>query len=351
MKKNRIVLYHAAAWALYLLYCLVGLYQEPSENRYILMWLQSSYVLCMMAVFYYCYLFVYPLFLNRERIFFLVVALAGAPVIFTLFRYLIEENVYPLLLGFSNYTKGTTFSYFIGDNLFRALPMMALSAVVWSVQESFRKEKENKQLRTEKTQAELAFLKSQVNPHFLYNTLNYIYALAYPVSEELAGAILKLSDMMRYMLHDSPDGKVELQKEVDYLHSFIDIFRLRFEDRFFVDFTVQGDVAGARIASLVLIPFVENAFKHGVVSDPATPVQILLRVSGQGILFRVTNRISHQQKDHSTGIGLVNIKRRLELIYPGQHELTVQNDGEVYEAKLELRPHPNPSPTERGFYA
>ncbi|MBC3540355.1 sensor histidine kinase [Rufibacter sediminis] len=335
--KHRIFLYHVAAWVLYLLYCLVGIYKEQPPHMEAIMWLQFSFMLCMMAVFYYCFLLVYPLFLNRERIFFLVLAWAGAPVVFIITRYLLEETLYPLLLGFSNYTPDTTFAHFMGDNLFRAIPMMALSVAVWSVQDTFRKEKENKLLRQEKTQAELAFLKSQVNPHFLYNTLNYIYALAYPVSEPLAEAILKLSDMMRYMLHDSPDGKVELQKEVEYLHSFIHIFRLRFEDHFFVDFQVDGNVDGQRVASLVLIPFVENAFKHGVVNDPENPVQIHLQVKGQDLTFEVSNRISRQQKDHSTGIGLVNIKRRLELLYPRQHQLTVQDNGTVHQTRLELR--------------
>lgn len=339
MKNNRMVLYHVAAWLLFIAYSFGGIYLEKPQQQEAIMWLQLSFIVCMVVEFYYCYLLVYPLFLNRERILFLVVAWAGAPLLFIVCRYLLEENLYPLLLGFQNYSAGTSFIYILTDNLYYALPMMVLSVVVWSVQEAFRKEKENKLLRQEKTQAELAFLKFQVNPHFLYNTLNYIYALAYPVSEQLAGAILKLSDMMRYMLHDSPDGKVELQKEVDYLHSFIDIFRLRFEDRFFVDFTVAGDVSKVRIASLVLIPFVENAFKHGLVSDPAHPVSIVLKVTENTVSFQVCNKISNQQKDHSTGIGLVNIKRRLALIYPGQHELTVQNTGEVYEAHLELRPH------------
>ncbi|GAA4304574.1 sensor histidine kinase [Nibribacter koreensis] len=300
------------------------------------MWLQFSYILSLMAVFYYCYLFVYPRYLNRERILYFLLALGWAPAIFVATRYLIEENLYPAVLGFQNYTVGTSLRFIILDNLFRATPMMALSAVVWSVENVFKKEKENKLLRLEKNQAELAFLKSQVNPHFLYNTLNYIYALAYPVSEQLAEAIMKLSDMMRYMLHDSPDGKVELQKEVDYLQSFIDIFRLRFEDRFFVNFDVQGNVDGQRVASLVLIPFVENAFKHGVVSNPATPVDIQLQVVGNTLSFVVRNHINSHQKDHSTGIGLVNIKRRLALLYPGQHHLEVQNTDGVYEAKLEL---------------
>jgi two-component system, LytTR family, sensor kinase len=337
MKNKKIVLYHVAAWLLYLVYSLAGIYLENPPQQKAIMWLQLSFIVCMVVEFYYCYLFVYPLFLNRERILFLVIAWAGAPILFIICRYLLEENLYPLLLGFQNYSQDTSFLYIMTDNLYYAIPMMALSVVVWSVQEAFRKEKENKQLRQEKTQAELAFLKSQVNPHFLYNTLNYIYALAYPVSEPLAEAIMKLSDMMRYMLHDSPDGKVELQKEIEYLQSFIQIFRLRFEDNFFVDFNVEGKIEGQRVASLLLIPFVENAFKHGVVNNPATPVTINLQVTGHQLAFEVSNFINSHQKDHSTGIGLVNIKRRLALLYPGRHQFTTENSGALYHTHLTLQ--------------
>ncbi len=331
------VLYHVLAWSLYIGYSLLEDYiMSPKPfTWYRLLYL--TYFISLALTFYFCYSFVYPRFLKREKVLQLVLCLLFAPFLFTFTRYFLEEMMYPFLFGFRNYGVNTTFTYYLTDNLFRAFPMMAISAVVWNVQDAFQKEKEYKTLRAEKTQAELAFLKSQVNPHFLYNTLNYLYAQAYPVSEKLADAILKLSDMMRYMLHDSPDGKVELQKEVEYLRSFIDIFRLRFEDRFFVDFNLEGQVNGQRISSLVLIPFVENAFKHGVADDPASPIKIDLKATGQDLFFTVTNRIHQSQKDQTTGIGLTNIRRRLELLYPDRHKLTVQNDGSVHQASLKLR--------------
>ncbi|KAA3436433.1 sensor histidine kinase [Rufibacter hautae] len=337
MKKSRTLLYHLAAWGLYIGYSYLEAYiSKPTPFTWMYL-LFLTYFTSLALTFYFCYSFVYPRFLKREKVIPLVLCLVFAPFLFAFTRYFLEEMMYPVLFGFRNYGADTTFSYYLTDNLFRAFPMMAISAVVWNVQDAFRKEKEYKILRAEKTQAELAFLKSQVNPHFLYNTLNYMYAQAYPVSEKLADAILKLSDMMRYMLHDNPDGKVELQKEVEYLRSFIHIFRLRFEDNFFVDFQVDGHVDGQRVASLVLIPFVENAFKHGVVNDPANPVQIRLQMVGKDLRFEVRNRINRQEKDHSTGIGLVNIKRRLELLYPNQHQLTISNGGATHEARLELR--------------
>jgi two-component system, LytTR family, sensor kinase len=220
--------------------------------------------------------------------------------------------------------------------VYRGLPALALAATVWGVVNAFQQQAENKQLREEKAKAELAFLRSQVNPHFLYNTLNYIYSLAYPVSDQLADAIIRLSNLMRYMLTESKDGLIDLEKEVDYLNNYIEIYRLRFQDQFYVNFTADGDIAGKQLASLVLIPFVENAFKHGVVDDAARPVKIQLKLTGTRLSFTVSNKINRHQKDHSSGVGLANIRRRLELIYPNRHELLIADNGATYKTTLNI---------------
>jgi LytS/YehU family sensor histidine kinase len=112
---------------------------------------------------------------------------------------------------------------------------------------------------------------------------------------------------------------------------------MRFESAFFVDFQVNGDIANVRIASLILIPFVENAFKHGVVNDSQNPINIDLKIKSNLLIFKTSNQVSLQQKDHSTGIGLQNIRRRLELIYPQKHELLIFNDGRTYKSILTIK--------------
>jgi len=142
---------------------------------------------------------------------------------------------------------------------------------------------------------------------------------------------------MRYMLNNSIDGMLNLQQEIEYLQNYIEIYRLRFEESFFVDFKTTGDFNGKKIASLVLIPFVENAFKHGIINDAGRPVKIHISVMGNQLSMVVRNKISLGQKDSSSGIGLVNIKRRLELIYPEGFELLVSNNGETYKTTLNIR--------------
>ncbi|WP_299756968.1 histidine kinase [uncultured Pontibacter sp.] len=325
---------HLLGWMLYIGYSLLGyfLYNWRFE---VLMLTLSQHVLQIIE-FYLCYLLVFPLWLKYKQWWVLALSIIGVMFTYIALRYTIEEVFFMAVFGFSNYTT-ITLSYYFFDNLYWAMPGIFLGAVVWALEATLQKERENRTLKQEKTQAELAFLKTQINPHFLYNSLNYLYSLAYPVSDKLADAIIKLSDLMRYMLHESKDGKVELQKEVDYLHNYLEIYRLRFEDNFFVNFNIQGHVNGQRVPSLVLIPFVENALKHGVVDNAAAPITINLQLEKDNLYFNVSNRINQNQKDHTTGIGLPNIRRRLELSYPGKYELEVQDDGQQYTATLKLQ--------------
>jgi len=333
MKKSQLLIYYLLGWVLYFLYIYIDnvVYQRGP----------APYVWSNMAAgfveFTFCFFVVYPRFLKRKTIPFLIGGLLIADALFVGSRCLIEEVIYVWLIGHGNYTADTTVLQYIGDNWWRALQPILFSFLAWALVDTFKKERETEQLRREKTQAELLFLKTQINPHFLYNTLNYIYSLAYPVSDKLADAIIKLSQLMRYMLTDSIDGMLNLQKEVDYLENYIEIYRLRFEDSFFVDFKVEGEIGNKNIASLILIPFVENAFKHGVVNDAARPVKIKISVIKDRLTLTVSNKINRNQKDSSSGIGLVNIKRRLKLIYPGRHELLISDNGETYKTRLNIQ--------------
>ena len=347
MNRHRIVLYQALGWGLIISYDLLftTLNFSPTTSKLSLgrnLLLQFTFGLATMSLFYYCYLFVFPRGLRRWPL--LVLGLLGTPLVFAGSRYLLQEVLLPLFFGFRNYYPGTTLLYYLQDNAYYLPPTIVLAGAAVLVRDAFIREKERENqlqlqvLEQAKTQAELAFLRTQINPHFLYNTLNYLYATAYEVSEPLAGAVLRLSDLMRYLLHDSPDGQVNLSQEVAYVENYLALHRLRFEENFFVHFEQTGlPPGGQRVASLLLIPFVENALKHGVVNQAAHPVKIQLALPAPGRLaFRVQNRINQHQKDATTGVGLPNIRRRLALLYPGRHALRVHDDGLTYTAELEL---------------
>ncbi|MDU0369843.1 sensor histidine kinase [Hymenobacter endophyticus] len=335
MTKRQTIGLHLLCWTLWAGYIGLGLYFDKAKPERAI--LTGTILLAECVEFYLGYLWVFPRYLRRGRLPQLLLGVAGIMATFIALRYLLEQVLLPAALGFGNYDADTPTSAYVLENLYWGTSYIVLSAAVWGLENAFRREREHQQLQQEKTRAELAFLKTQINPHFLYNTLNYLYAEAYLVSEPLADAVLRLSDLMRYMLTESPDGTASLQHEVDYLRNYLALHRLRFEDQFFVEMDVQGAIEGQRVAALLLIPFVENALKHGVTSRPECLVQINLRLpTPRQLRFEVRNHISQHQKDHTTGIGLANIRRRLELLYPGRHHLEIRNDGTMHHTRLEL---------------
>lgn len=335
MNTRKKVLIHILCWSL--IYCYFYIGSWIKNDGIDVAWHFILTVSFLHAVeFYVCYLWVYPRYLRKSKVPQLIGWVILVVGMFISMRYLLEEVLHPYFFGFGNYAEGTTIGYYIRDNVYFGSSYIVIAAAVWSTENAFKNEKMNEQLRVEAEKAELSFLKSQINPHFLYNTLNYIYSLALPVSDKLAQAVIRLSDLMRYTLTESSDGKVNLLKEVGYLESYVELFRMRFDPLFYVSFEVKGLTDQQRIAPLLLIPFLENAFKHGVLNDPDHPIRMEIKVSLQELKVTLWNKINQHQKDHSSGIGLMNVQRRLYLIYPGKHDLEIQNDGKSYQVNLRI---------------
>ncbi|MGI4870739.1 MAG: sensor histidine kinase [Janthinobacterium lividum] len=332
---KRLFRWHVLAWLAFAAYILLGQVVFGKSTR-IGLWLDASFLVARIATFYFCYLVVFPRALRVGRLPQLLLGLLAAVAVFGGVRYGLEQVLYPTLLGFQNYSPGTGIGAILFDDFYYTLPNMAFSAALWASEAALRRERENQQLTAEKRTAEAAFLKTQINPHFLYNTLNMLYGLAYPVDKTLAGGILKLSELMRYMLRDTPDGRVALSQEIEYLENFLALYHLRYPGRLCAEFTVTGDPAGHRVAPLLLVPFVENAFKHGVLDDPATPVRLHLAVQPGTVEFTVENHRHDYHADTTSGIGLANLARRLALLYPDRHALQTGAAGAEFRAYLQL---------------
>jgi LytS/YehU family sensor histidine kinase len=200
----------------------------------------------------------------------------------------------------------------------------------------FGNENVQRSLMNEKREMELQFLKSQLNPHFLFNSLNNIYSLAYQKSDKTADAILKLSEIMRYMIYESNDSWVSLSKEIEYVQSFIELQKLRFRDGAYVELTMNGEIDDQQIVPLILISFVENAFKHGVANDPENPIRINIIANQKILHFSISNKKSTANKDKMGGVGLNNVERRLQLLYPERYKLNIVNTATHYTSELML---------------
>lgn len=201
--------------------------------------------------------------------------------------------------------------------------------------------REKQELQTQTMQSELRFLKSQINPHFLFNTLNNLYALTLKKSDQAPEIVIKLSEMMRYMLYECNEKQVLLSKEVHYIRNYLDLEKLRQGKNVEINFVVKGEITDQKIAPLMFIPFLENSFKHGLSNQISTGfVNIRLTVEGSEIHFFIENSKPDtppkQDSRRSGGIGLVNIHRRLNLLYPNQYELEIEDSPKSYAVNLNL---------------
>ena len=203
-----------------------------------------------------------------------------------------------------------------------------------------QKEKETIQLQKEKYETELKFLKSQINPHFLFNTLNNIYTLTVLRAESAPEHLLRLSEILRYMLYDCMADRVPLRREIDYIRNYISLKMLKDSKGMNVSEDLDDSHPELLIAPMLFIPFIENAFKHSHVEDLKKGwIRIRLQTEGQDILFEVENSLPEKAftKDQTGGIGLENVKRQLELIYPGQHELSLEVKDDRFSVVLKIQ--------------
>jgi len=195
-----------------------------------------------------------------------------------------------------------------------------------------------KESEKQRVDTELAYLKAQINPHFLFNTLNSIYALAIEKSDDTPTAVVKLSGMMRYVISESAQEFVSLEKELAYVKDYIELQQLRMPQSVQLDLELKGVTAGKKIAPLILIPFIENAFKYGINPEVPAPIQISLVIEGNELRLRVHNRkvrtnISEQDK---SGLGLENTRNRLQFLYPGLHMLVITDTADEFIVSLTI---------------
>ena len=206
-------------------------------------------------------------------------------------------------------------------------------------QQQLEKEKEQQLtlgFQKKLTEMELKLLKSQLNPHFYFNTLNNLYGLSMIDPKKAPDAILKLSDIMEYVIYDCKSEKVPLAKEMKFITSYIDLERLRYDDEAFINFNIKGEYNGYNISPLLLIQFIENAFKHGMEDNkPASFLSINIQVQNGCLHYHSVNSINNHQHIHG-GVGLENVKKRLDILYAGQHDLVISQATGVYEVDLEL---------------
>ena len=213
-----------------------------------------------------------------------------------------------------------------------ASPMIIKFFKLWTI-----KQREWIQAQQEKTTAELQLLKAQVHPHFLFNTLNNIYSFSLDNSPKTPELILKLSSLLSYMLYDCKTDEVRLEKEIEIMKNYLDLEKERYGNKIEISWNVTGDTKDKFIAPLLLLPFLENAFKHGASEQIEKPwLGVDISVKNDTILYKIVNSKNENVQESKNGIGINNVKKRLELLYQGKYELKINDEGNFYVVSLML---------------
>lgn len=283
-------------------------------------------------IFYIHYFLVVPFLMKKSSLSFFILGFLLSFFFFIFFRYLVEEIFFLKIFGMRNYVDGTTVLYYIFDNFYWGSNAIFISSLIWFLDYSVRIDKENRTLLQQKNEAEMSLLKSQINPHFIFNTLNNIYSLVNQKSDKSLNAIEKLGDLLRFSTTEIRKDFTSLHSEIQYLKNYIDLESLRISTPENILFEAKTENKDLKIAPMILIPFVENAFKHGNLRN--FPLEISIETKANQLLFHQKNKISNLEKDKSSGIGIENVKKRLSIIYPDKHQLEILNDGEFYEVNL-----------------
>lgn len=195
-----------------------------------------------------------------------------------------------------------------------------------------------RKLQQEKLETELSYLKAQINPHFLFNTLNSIYSLAIEKSDYTATAVVKLSGMMRYLISESNKHFVSLEKELGYISDYIELQKFRLGGTVKIHYALHGNYAGREIAPLILITFVENAFKYGVNPEEYSAISTSIGIEADTLILKVENNkvTNHTGKNDVSGLGISNTRHRLDMLYPGKYRLSITEDIEKFNVHLEV---------------
>lgn len=284
------------------------------------------------AAFVINYLLLPRFYYKKKHLKSIIMVILAIALVIVVEEFVLEKIYFPD-------TKGKSFSG-VFLTLLDVLPVITILSGFKFAWDALGKQQEVDELKTAVKESELQFLKTQINPHFLFNNLNNLYAYAIENSPKTPDIILELSGVLRYMLYECKAKYVPLEKEIKQLENFINLNEMQIEERGEVRFSKQGIHSSYQIAPLILIVFIENAFKHSTASQTdEIKIDVQVKLSEQGVLqFTCQNSFQGQSNTDSLsqGIGLENVKKRLELLYPNAHELWIENANNVYKVHLSM---------------
>ena len=292
-----------------------------------------------LAVVYLNYFYLLPQFLLKRKITiylaYSIISIAVASILSRLvFYHYLNDIIFP------GWSQGNFFQAyrFLQSAMIITSPMIFLIGLV-VMRRWVSSERKAEQFESEKIKAELSYLRSQINPHFFFNTLNTLYGLAMKKSDRTPEVVMKLSELMSYILYEADRDLVPLSKELDQVERYIHLEQIRYENRFDTQLDVEGDIDHVHIPPLILLPFVENSFKHGVNKSSRDGwVSIAVHASENRVRFTIKNSIFFNAREDggNNGVGIANVQKRLNLLYPERHTLTCQKLENAFTVDLTI---------------
>lgn len=304
------------------------------------------------SIFYLNYLWLVPKLFYRENKLMYILIAAGVIVVFYFIMWYINDHLFAdpahdkELTKFmedlsknNDHIKPPIKQFRIYNYFYTSVLVTGFSLGLGVMQKLGQNEKQRKELEKEKLNSELAFLKNQISPHFFFNTLNNIYSLIGIDQDEAQESVHKLSKLMRYLIYESEHGETKLSDEISFLNHYIDLMKLRLSSKVELSVSLPENESGISIPPLLFIPFIENAFKHGISYRETSFIDIKMAVEGTSISFVVRN--STPQNDpqddlQHSGIGLENVKKRLNLLFPNSHQLKIEQKRNEFMVELQL---------------
>lgn len=317
----------------------IGVSNRKLESVFSIMYFffNSGFLLSIFIVYLLNFYTFCDWFLNKKRMLWYFLSIPVSLLIFAAVRYFLQEVVVFEITGIHNYGEETRkIGYYIRDNFFFGLPSVILSALnylFWQFQDA---NKQNQELLLENKKAQLQMLKSQVSPHFLFNTLNSFYSQLILKDDKMASDILVLSDLLRYVITETEKDEVLLSKEIQFVQNYIHLQQKRFEDQLCLDFEIEGNYATEKILSSALIHFIENVFKHAKLNNPDEKAIISIKIKGDFLELSTFNYNVGGENYSSTGIGFENLTKRLEYTYKDQFVLEKIAENNTFKTYLKI---------------
>lgn len=347
-KRKLSIIIHILGWALFGLVIFVLSPLSAGVERPIEFWLKQSLNFSLLiSIFYINFFYLIPqvLFKNKILVFLLINLLAGLACIAMLIVYddwvNMQELMHKVYRPDVPYTPRPRNYYWDISSLLIFFMAVGISTSIASVQKWQSEEELRLEQKQQQINSELTYLKAQINPHFFFNTLNNIYSLTNIDVEKAKTALLKLSRMMRYVLYETEKTHTLLSKEIDFIKDFIELMRLRLSSKVNLKIEIPEKFEEASIAPMLILPFIENCFKHGISSQQESKITVLLKVDQKKLILTTKNSVFKSNENtpegNASGIGLQNTKRRLDLLYGNNYELVIEDENPENEYHVHLK--------------